>query len=234
MQDLLVSVVVPVFNCERYLAEAIESVLAQSYADTEVIVVDDGSTDNSKAVAKGFGKRVNYLFQENAGASAARNRGAELAKGELLSFLDADDIWTEDKLSLQAALLNEREDVDMVFGHVEQFISPELESDEKKRLICPLGTMPAYLPGAMLVRRDAFWRVGPFATDVKVAEFLDWYARARERGLNPAMLPGVVYKRRLHNENLGVRESGSRIEYTRVLRRSLERRRLKAPDDPSK
>src|SRR3954451_22735593 len=87
----LVSCIVPVFNGERYLREALQSILAQSYRPIEVVVVDDGSTDRSPVVVAGFGREVRYLRQENAGPAAARNHGVQEARGELLAFLDADD-----------------------------------------------------------------------------------------------------------------------------------------------
>src|SRR5436853_749734 len=98
----LVSVIIPVYNCEQYLAEAIQSVLAQTHPTIELIVVDDGSTDNSAAVAKSFAV-VRYVFQRQGGPGAARNRGISLARGSFLAFLDADDVWVAGKLTRQLA-----------------------------------------------------------------------------------------------------------------------------------
>ena len=120
----LVSVIIPVYNGERYLGEAIESVLAQTYKEVELIVVDDGSTDKSAAVARCF-TDVRYCFQPNSGIGAARNQGADLARGGLLAFLDADDRWVRDKLLWQTKALAADNELAMVFGHVQQFPSPE-------------------------------------------------------------------------------------------------------------
>src|SRR5215210_1959226 len=123
----LVSVIIPVHNSERYLAEAIESVLAQTYACHEIIVVDDGSVDRSAQVTKRFGAAVRHVFQPQAGAGAARNRGVELAEGGFFAFLDADDLWTEDKTQLQLATFAADPELDVVFGQTEQFHSPDLD-----------------------------------------------------------------------------------------------------------
>ena len=95
----LISCIVPVFNGERYLAEALDSILAQTWRPLEVIVVDDGSTDGTAHIAAGYGAEVSYIHQANAGPAAARNRGLDAARGEFIAFLDADDLWHKDKLS---------------------------------------------------------------------------------------------------------------------------------------
>jgi glycosyltransferase involved in cell wall biosynthesis len=189
-------------------------------------VVDDGSTDRSAQVIKRFGSAVHYVFQPQAGAGAARNRGVELTKGSFLAFHDADDLWTEDKLRLQLAAFAADTGLDVVFGHTEQFHSPELNATVKSETYCPVGLMPGYLPQAMLVKRSAFDRVGRFDTGWRVGEFLSWYLRAKEVGLRTLMLPDLVLRRRLHETNQGIRERGAATDYVRILKASLDRRRV--------
>ncbi len=220
----LVSVIIPVYNCEKYLAEAIESVLAQTYRPIEVVVVDDGSTDGSADIARRFGY-VRYYFQSHSGIGAARNRGIDLSQGRFLAFLDADDLWVEDKLARQMAILEDYPDLAIVFGHVKQFISPELDEGIEK-IKCPNELMPGYIAGAMLIRRGAFLRVGSFEATWQVGEFIDWYLKAMERGLKSLMIPEVVLKRRLHNTNTVIREHKSQTDYIRILKASLDRRRI--------
>ncbi|GKT10877.1 glycosyltransferase [Desulforhabdus sp. TSK] len=105
--ELLFSVVIPAFNAEAYIAEAIESALNQIGVKIEVIVVDDGSTDNTLQVVESFKKRIRIIRQENMGAAAARNSAAQAAQGNVLAFLDADDIWMPQKLYIQSLKLNE-------------------------------------------------------------------------------------------------------------------------------
>jgi glycosyltransferase involved in cell wall biosynthesis len=221
----LISVMIGVYNAEPYLAEAIESVLAQDYVPLELIVVDDGSNDGSAAVAKSF-PQVNYFFQENAGNGAARNRAVEAATGDLFAFVDADDRFTPGKLTLQKAALDADPALDMVFGHVREFLSPELDEETRSALRPPAPEpMPWTAPNLMLIRRESFLRVGPFSTTFRVGVTVDWFARASEAGLRYAVLPEVVLERRLHTQNNGLRESGARSQYLDVIRAAMERRR---------
>ncbi|MTJ10250.1 MULTISPECIES: glycosyltransferase family A protein [unclassified Anabaena] len=226
-KNLLISVIIPVYNCEKYLAQAIESVLAQTYQPLEIIVIDDGSTDASAEIAKGFGSVVQYCCQVNSGTAAARNRGLELAKGDYFAFLDADDLWVEDKLTRQMAAFINNPNLDVVFGQVEQFISPELADNLKAKLYVPDKLMPGHIPSALLIKRESFFRVGLFETHWKLAEFASWQVRLTEIGLQTMMLPDLVAKRRLHETNKGIQKKQYQTEYIQILKASLDRRRTK-------
>jgi glycosyltransferase involved in cell wall biosynthesis len=224
----LVSAIVTVYNYERYVGEAVESVLAQDSGPLEVVVVDDGSTDGSAAVVRGFGDRVRYGYQPNGGLCRALNHGLGLARGEFIAFLDADDLWTPDKLRVQMAAFEARPELDLVFGHARHFFSPEMPAESRRRYQCPEGTAPAYFKQAMLARRAAFARVGPFDTGLRLGDFIDWLARAREAGLKSLMLPDLVLRRRIHGANATIRQRDDKAEYLRVVRGALERRRREA------
>jgi glycosyltransferase involved in cell wall biosynthesis len=223
--DPLISTIIPVYNGERYLAEAIESVLAQTYRNIEIIVVDDGSTDGSAEVAKYYGSPVQYYIQTNSGAGAARNRGIGLAQGNFLAFLDADDLWMPDKLELQMASFAGDQPMDMVFGHVRQFLCPTLTEEARKQIRIPVEIIPGHHAGAMLISKEAFSRVGLFGTEFQLVEFIDWHARAAEAGLKSLMLTDIVMNRRIHKTNQGVYKGEHRGEYARVLKAMLDRRR---------
>ena len=224
----LISVMIGAYNAAPYLGEAIESVFAQDYEPIELIVVDDGSTDGTADVARGFAE-VHVIQQENGGNGAARNRAVENASGELYAFLDADDRFTPGKLTLQKAELDADPGLDIVFGHVREFLSPELDEDTRAGLRPPAPEpMPWTAPNLMLVRRASFERVGPFTTAVRVGVTVDWFARAAEAGLRYSILPDVVLERRLHTQNNGLRESASRSQYLEVIRQAMERRRAAA------
>ena len=225
----LISVMTGVYNGAPYLGEAIESVLAQDYRPLELIVVDDGSDDGSADVARKY-PEVRCVSQERRGAGAARNRAVELASGDFFAFLDADDRFTPGKLTRQMQALSADPALDMVFGHVREFISPEL-SEEQRRLIRPPAPEPQpwTAPNLMLIRRASFERVGPFSETLRIADIFEWYARAQEM-LKSVVLQEVVLERRLHATNSGRREQAARPEYLEVVRAALERRRAAAQE----
>ena len=219
------SVVIPAHNAEAYLDEAIRSALDQTLLPAEVVVVDDGSTDATAAVAAAFGPPVRCVRRPRGGVGAALNTGVEHSSGALLSFLDADDLWLSDKLALQAEALGSDPALDYVLAHVVQFRSPELMADEAAAFAVASERMPGVSTGTLLIRRESFLRVGAFATQWKAGEFIDWYARAMDAGLKGRMLDEVVLRRRLHRSNTGMREKDALPEYVRVLRSVLDRRR---------
>lgn len=216
----LVSVVIPVFNTERFVREAIQSALDQQHASLEVIVVDDGSTDGGPDIVASFGDRVLAVAQPHAGIGAARNTGVAHASGEFLTFLDADDLWTPARLTRSLAVLTAADPPDIVLGMVEQF------RDTPRGTRARVGELAkGYLAGAMLISRATFLRVGPFATDVRAGEFIDWYARATELGLRTRLLDEVVLRRRLHDANTARTSGAANQDLPSVLRAALQRRR---------
>ena len=226
MDDVCVSVIVPAHNAAPYLAEAIESIQAQAYGNLDIVVIDDGSTDATAEIAAVDGVRLRS--QPQRGAGAARNAGLALARGEFIAFLDADDLWTAGRLGLQLSALASRPHVDLVFGRVEQFVSPEIDA-AGARVYCPPGSSPAYLVGCLLARASAFERVGGFREDLRVGEFVDWCARAEELGLRSHMLEETVLRRRIHSTNLGLTRRDAAGDYAVVLKAALDRRRRLEP-----
>ena len=187
-----ISVIIPVHNGGKYLDEALSSVLAQEVAVLDVIVIDDGSTDQSAEVAK---------------RHAARNQGVRLATGTFLSFLDADDRWVTNKLKIQIAAFAQDPTLEMVYGHVRQLHDGEAwdrgisaHTHDASQLIAGM------LAGTILVRRESFLRVGLLRTDYRVGEFVDWCMRAVDLGCRSKMLPDLLLWRRIHDSNLGIRE----------------------------
>ena len=230
----LVSVIIPVYNYDRYLGEAIASVLSQTHQYLEVIVVDDGSTDQSGEVARSFGGRgVRYCHQVHAGIGPARNKGVELARGDFLAFLDADDRWPEEKLERQVEAFENHPALEMIFGQAVQLQNgPEWDAGVKDKKPPEAGMVPGMVPGTMLIKRDAFFRVGKFPGGLKVGEFIDWYARAVELQIRSLVLPDLFLWRRIHDSNTGVRERQSVSDYARVLKASLDRRRAEGRNVP--
>jgi glycosyltransferase involved in cell wall biosynthesis len=231
VNERLVTVLITVYNGAPYLAEAIESVLAQSYTPVELIVVDDGSTDGSAEIAQSYGSALLLARQENAGPGAARNHAVGLASGHYYAFLDADDRFVPDKLQRQMEILDAQPDVDMVFGHITEFVSPEIDESARKLLREPVHDAPWRMTNLMLVRREAYDRVGPYSDTLRVGIGVEWYARAVDSGLKEAVPPFLVLERRLHTSNNGILQRDARHQYLHVLKESLDRKRERT--DPS-
>jgi glycosyltransferase involved in cell wall biosynthesis len=221
----LVSVVLAVHNDGHFLAESVHSVLNQTYDSTEIIVVDDGSTDTSPTVARDFQPRVRYVRQDERGPGAARNVGVSKSGGEFLAFLDADDVWERDKLERQVSALRETPTLHAVFGHVTEFFSPELTPELAARCRPPASYAPGLIPSAMLITRDAWSRVGTFAEALPLGYWIDWYARLQEQRLETVMLSAVVMRRRIHGDNLTLRLRDERVQYVQAVKAALDRRR---------
>jgi glycosyltransferase involved in cell wall biosynthesis len=221
-----VTAAIPVRDGEAYLAEAIESVLGQSRPCDQVIVVDNGSTDRSAEIAAGFGPAVELVTEPRPGIGAARNAALRAARGDYLAFLDADDLWDSEKTALQLAAFEAEPQLQLVFGHVRQFVSPELLArEEAKGFRVPAEPQPGQYVGAMMARRAAIETIGPWPEDVRVSDGLAFLLRARELDLAQTMLTETVTLRRVHGANHSIHNRDERAEFARHLKRSLDRRR---------
>jgi len=224
MQRPLVSAILAVHNGERYLAESISSVLAQTYQPVEIIVVDDGSTDSTADIARSF-ERVRYVYESNQGHAAAMNLGIETASGEFLAFLDADDLWVANKLELQVGYLVEHPTVDYVIAKTRNFLEPNAQLPARVTKDLLLTDSVLLSLGTLVARRATFQVTGGFDVSYAHAKDVDWFFRAKEAGLCMAVLPEVLLHRRLHGSNRSFRTRARRSDFMRALRSSIERRR---------
>ncbi len=220
-----ISVIIPVYNHARYLPEAISSVLAQSLKPMEIIVVDDGSDDDSHGAAETFGTLVKVLRQTHQGISAARNLGIQHASGNFLALCDADDLYDPQKLAKQWELFLADPELQMAFCHVQQFLTPDLPPAELAKFHCPSEAMAGTIPGALMIRTATFHQVGGFDPAIQVGEFLDWYGRAKVLNLKETSHSEVLYRRRIHGQNHGIRTKDAKQHYLKILKANLDRRR---------
>lgn len=227
-----VSVIVPCHNAAPYLAQAIDSLLAQTSPPWEVIVVDDGSDDGSAAIVGRYGPPVRGVSQPRQGIAGARNRGLELADGDLIAFLDADDLWPQDSLGIRLRRLAAEPDLDGVFGIVEGFISPDLPETERFAMPAPPPPQQSRLAGSLLLRWSLVDAVGRFDSALTVGETMDWVARADALGVRIAAVDGVVLRRRIHRHNTMRGAEQLQSNYLRLLRSALARRRSTQPVSP--
>jgi glycosyltransferase involved in cell wall biosynthesis len=221
-----ISTIIATYNHERYITQALESVLAQSLPSDEIIVVDDGSTDGTPKILRSFAARIRIIHQENCGPSRALNVAIAASTADTLAFLDSDDLWRPEKLQIQTAALSADTNLEGVFGAVQQFVSPDLDPQTLREYAVPGIPQPGISKNAMLIRRAAFERIGPFDETCRASEFFDWYSRANALGLRWRMLPEVVALRRQHSENSGRRlQSTQHDEILLALKRSLDMKR---------
>lgn len=218
----LVSVIVPIHNGERFLGEALDSIAAQDYGAIEVIVVDDGSTDGGPLLAGA--RDVVLIRQDQRGAGAARNAGIDAAHGEILAFLDQDDVWMPSKLSRQVEVLTTHPE-SICLAQQTYFLEtgaiapawfgkPELLADDHA----------GWAPSCLAVRRTTFDRVGRFDASLLHISDVDWFSRAAQIGI-PIEIPAeTLVRRRIHATN----DSGSPTamkELFTILRGAAARKR---------
>jgi glycosyltransferase involved in cell wall biosynthesis len=222
--NTLISVIIPVFNGERFLRDAVQSVLDQRYSPVEIIIVDDGSTDGTATVARSFPETVRYLYQTNQGPAAARNRGIEQAEGSLLAFADADDLWPADKLALQLPFLIKDPAIEIVMGRIQQvLLSRKLDGQTQTEEFAE----PAFSVnlGSAVIRKSVFERVGLFDETMRYSEDVDWFMRAREADAAIVTIDAVTLLYRQHEDNMTRGKSTSELNVLQALKRSLDRRR---------
>lgn len=217
-----VAVVIPAFNAAATLGESLDSVLSQDLPPKQIIVVDDGSTDDTPEIARRF-SGVTLIRQENAGVAAAMNTGLEQVRAEAVTILDADDLFPPGRLSRQISILSGDRSLAGVLGETEEFVCPSLDPAPAARLL-PRPRQLAWLNAAALLRMDAFTQVGRFAPALRVGAWVDWVDRARKLNLRFAIDHELALRRRLRPGTLSSSQSRD-TAFLEVARRALARRR---------
>ena len=224
-----VSTVIVVHNGERYLAEAVASVRRQSPAPIEIVIVDDGSTDGTVALAERLGSDIRLVRQPHSGVTISRNRGIEAARGDLIAFLDCDDVWTDAKLATQVPILRDHAEIQVALGYTRRmWADPERDGAPSETHLTE-AELALHL-GAALIRRSTFESVGPFDEAVSRAEDWDWFMRVRERGLPVVVHPEVTLLYRRHGANMTNDAPLGRAALVRKIHRSNGRRRAGGGD----
>ncbi|WP_017718246.1 glycosyltransferase [Kamptonema formosum] len=225
MEKPLVSVIMAVKNGERFLAEAIESVLSQTYEPYEIIVVDGQSTDSTEKIAKSY-KPVRYIRQTGQGVADAYNAGIDAARGEFVAFLSHDDLWAPNKLSVQ---------VDYLISHPEiQYTVAKAKFFLEEGYSIPPGFKPELLEGepicrtmeTLVVRKTLFEEIGKLNPEFSPADDVDWFARAKDRKIPMAVIPEVLLSKRIHDANTSLSDQKLNNQLLlRILKQSIERQR---------
>jgi len=216
----LVSVIIAVYNGDRFLSSALDSIFAQDYHPLEAIVVDDGSTDDTTDVARSY-PAVRYIYQTNQGVAAARNKGIAAARGDFIAFQDADDLWVPGKLAIQVGHLLAHPEVDGTIGMWHNFADGAPPSEDTAAGPDRVGLV------TLVARREVYDRVGSYDPAYRVGSDMDWFSRARDAGVNILMLPDILLYRRIHNGNLSRQIDARAASMLRMFRASVERKRQK-------
>ena len=224
-----VSVVIPVLNGSGLIGEALASIAHQTFMPSEVIVVDGGSIDDSASVVQRFAAlpgapHTRFVVHTDPGAAGKRNAGAALAAGDYLAFLDADDVWPDDRTERLLRPLLDDPVLDCVTGRIQQFGAAPQANGLCRMLGAPAATR---LPSAALMKRLSFGKVGNFDTALRRGETIEWWSRAMDTGFRIAAIDATVLLRRVHEGNLGRTQPDAGREYLWMLHRVLERRRGK-------
>lgn len=225
MDNPLVSVIIAVKNGERFLVQAINSVLEQDYRPFEVIVVDGQSTDKTAMLAKSYAE-CRYIYQTGQGIADAYNVGVEAARGKFVSFLSHDDLWTPDKLTCQVRYLLEHESIQYTVAKVRYFLEEgqSIPRGFRKELLD--GEHVAYCMETLVTRQSLFDVVGKFDTEYVVAEDVDWFARTIDCQIPMAVIPKVLLYKRVHDQSTSIINLDTQSElFLKILRRSIQRKR---------
>jgi glycosyltransferase involved in cell wall biosynthesis len=227
----LVSVVIPLFDGRRFLAAALDSVLAQLYRPIEIIVVDDGSRDGGAEVARSY-PGVQVVSQPNAGNAAARNAGIARARGELVAFLDQDDLWAPHKLERQVGRMTVERALGYTVAHHRFFFEPGVARPAWLRPELVDRNVPAFVPGALLARAELFERVGVFDPRLRSGSDTDWFVRCREARVPMALLEELLLFRRIHGRNLSADAGAGSGDLVQTIHAALARRRAPSSSRP--
>jgi glycosyltransferase involved in cell wall biosynthesis len=224
-----ISLIIPAYNAGRYLREAIDSVLHQTTVPRQIIVVDDGSSDDTLEVARSYGRAVAVISQLNAGTSVTRNRGLAEANEPMIAFLDADDRIVPSKLERQLQVLSDHPDAMLCLCRACDFWSPDLPASARHRA----KLAPQFRPGqagTWLVRREAFQRIGSFniSPDFKFSEGSELYTRIEGSGLGIVRIEDMLVERRLHASNKTTNSKAHLDGIMALMKRRLELQRRSA------
>lgn len=225
---LSISVIIPAFNAGDTLEETLDSVHAQSRNADEVIVINDGSDDDTQEIATKHQLDPVVINTARQGASAAINEGIKQSNGELLAFVDADDLWMRNKLELQECKLYKTPGTGLILTYMEAFICSSMAPATAQKLHFKNGPQPGFLLGTMLCHRHVFENYGDMDATLKTGYFIDWFDRIKTAGVGFHILPDVLMRRRIRSGTLSLRtplQNGLSADFVEIARRSIVRKR---------
>ncbi|BAQ63085.1 glycosyl transferase [Geminocystis sp. NIES-3708] len=220
-----ISVIIVVRNGEKYLSEAINSVLNQTYQPQEIIVIDGKSSDKTPDIAKSY-QNVRYILQKSKGLANARNTGIDNARGDLIAFLDHDDRWCENKLSLQLNEFINDPQIEYSYGQVELFLESghELRRGFPEKLLKEV--QQGRTPGTLIMKKSLWERIGKFNPEFTIGCDTEWFTRVKDYHIPHSFIPQTLLYKRIHHTNLSHNVELNRQELLTIVKQSLDRQRL--------
>ncbi len=234
-ENLSISVILPIYNGQRFLAQAINNIEAQNYQPLEIIVVDDGSTDRTAEIAQEFQDQIHYIYQPNQGPSAARNHGIENARGEAIAFLDVDDLWEEGVLTEFADYLIAHPQVGIVQGLIQQMQRSPGSSENDFYQFKPIFQPYQFINlGSALYRRSVLDQVGLFDPKLQDNEDTDWFIRAWENNIHKVVIPRVMLYYQKHDQNMTLQQKDLvHFGMLKIYKRHIDRLRAQGKEKHS-
>jgi hypothetical protein len=226
----LVTVIIPVFNGQKFIRDAVDNILRQNYPALEIILVNDGSTDQTDAIIKQLPVDVRYFSQDNCGPGVARNRGIRDASGEFITFLDVDDLWPDNNLNRLVGEMLRDPELEVVRGYG-QLMERNAQTGEYDFIGNPKESFPHYIAAA-IYRKSAFAKVGLFDPTLRFGEDADWFLRAAEQGLNIRRLEETTLYVRRHGGNMTEGRNMVELNAMKIFKKSLDRMRARGTGAP--
>ena len=214
--DPKIAIIMPVYNAAAFIHATLKSVFAQTYSSYELIVIDDGSTDQTKSIITSCYPKVNYHYQPNAGSASAVNTGMKLTTAPYIAFLDHDDLWHPDKLEKQMLEFKKNPELEAVYCLVDFFLDQSIKSS--KRYAVPKQPMKGYLRSCILFKRSILPTIGYFNEKLKVAESIEWISRIKDAAIQQQMIDEVLTHRRIHSKNTSLLKKANYKELLLILK----------------
>lgn len=225
----LVSAIISVQNGEEFLAQAIESVLAQDYEPLELLIVLGNSVDRTEEIARSY-EETRCILQNGRGIAAASNIGIHNARGSLVAFLSHDDLWKPKKLSTQVGYMMEHSELQYTTARVKFFLEPRYDMPSGFRRELLTGDHIGHIMETLVAKKNLFEKMGYFDPKLKFALDVDWFSRARDMKIPTAVIPEVLLLKRIHDSNVSIISKDNTYLF-RAVRRSIQRKKIMEDSD---
>lgn len=223
MSEYLISVIIPTKNGSSYIGEALRGIKSQNIDDIEIIVVDDGSDDNSAQIAESFGCVI-LKNQASKGYVAAKNAALKIAKGKYVIFHDHDDVMNQNALPQMLKELQENEEISAVMTQIQDFFSPELSEAERRKITIRSEPYFGLFSGAILMKKEVFDTIGLFDEAIKTGEIIQWQNKMNENNFKIKKLNIISVNKRTHSSNLGrIGKEEKSKDYAAILRAKIRK-----------